>query len=429
MSKKYLKPAPEPPAIRDAMAKASQREEEGLPVYDFSSGNIGRLLMEYQIFDDFSLSLGQMPDTFRKVARALSEGIREAFVDSVQGLAYSPTGGTEAHKRNAGRYFRQVHGVPLGEGEESDKVIVTAGGQQAMAAALRSISPDVKVIAPRWDYAPVTGIASDASWEFEKLPPPKKGLGFSLNDLEETAEEGSVFYNSMPNNPSGFLSSEKLRGAAEIMAERDGAVIWDAPYLFTTFDLDGGGASFDADSLNETVEGFKKIARDYHENMCILSSISKTCLAAGIRFGFATASEEWIQNMNAIIGRENLSSPTASFIIGDKILQAFLDEDVKAHEWISKILAGRVNYLLENDLPLILPQNGKFGALYALLETEKRGDEFAQELSEEGIISVTAEPFYGKSVNAVRLSLVAVPYVEGDKLWKENVDTLKETLG
>lgn len=423
MTKKYLKPTPEPPAIRDAMAKASEREEKGLPVYDFSSGNIGRLLMAYNLFSDFSIEAGNIPKPMMKIANAISEGFKKAFIHSPQGLSYSPTGGTEAQKIRVIRYYIKVHGVPL-EIEDTDRVIITAGGQQAMATALRSVATNSKIIAPRWEYAPVTGIASDARWKFEKLPP-IEGLGFSLEDLEKSAEKGAVFYTSMPNNPSGYVSSKKLESAIEIMEVHEGAVIWDAPYLFTMFELINGKATFNSDFLREELDRFNVIAAKHYKNMCILSSISKTCLAAGLRFGFATAPKEWIQNMNAIIGRENLSSPTASFIIGDKILTAFLEENVRAHEWVSRILADRVNYLLEREIPLILPENGKFGALYVLMKTREPGSTFASRLIEEdGIVSVTAEPFYGDSVNAIRLSLVSVPYTENDQLWKENVDVL-----
>jgi len=423
----FLKPVPEPPAIRDAMAKVSKREENDMPVYDFSSGNIGRLLMEYEIFKDISFQAGETPTSFESIAEALARGIKKSFAGKPKGLAYSPTGGTEAQKETAIKYFSLVHGLPLAK-KQTDRVIITAGGQQAMAAALRSISSGSKVIVPRWDYAPVTGIASDESWEFSKLPP-TKGLGFSLDDLREEAEEGSVFYTSMPNNPSGYVSAEKLRGAAEIMTETGGGIIWDAPYIFTMFKIEEGKASFNSDFLKKEVSQFNSIAEQFQDNMCILSSISKTCLAAGLRFGFATAPSDWIKNMNAIVGRENLSSPTASFVIGNEILETFLEEDVMAHEWVSEILASRVNYLLSKGLPLILPENGKFGALYVLLKSPKPGSEFADELSKSGIIAVTGEPFYGGRVEAVRLSLVSVPYQERDVTWKENVDKLAEVIG
>lgn len=133
--------------------------------------------------------------------------------------------------------------------------------------------------------------------------------------------------------------------------------------------------------------------------------------------------------MSGIIGRENLSSPTPSFIIGNKILKTFLDQGVKAYKWVSEVLTKRVNYLVERDIPLLLPENGKFGALFILMNAPERGSTYSDKLAKEGIISVTGEPFYGRSVDLVRLSLVSVPYANGDNLWKENVDNLAKTIG
>lgn len=424
MNYEFLKPAPETPAIKEAMARVSSREEAGLPVYDFSSGNIGRLLMKYEVFSDIDLATGEMPDEFRPISEAIESGVKKAFSGSPDGLSYSPTGGTDEQKRTAVKYFKEVHDLPIEEGD-TDKVVVTAGGQQAMAAALRSVSPSGKVISPRWDYAPVTAIASDEEWEYKKLSPGDK-LGFSLADLKEEADERTVFYTSMPNNPSGYVSPEKLGKACQVMKEAGGGIIWDAPYLFTMFRLEGGKARFDPSFLEREIKEFKGVAREYADRLCLLSSISKTCLSAGLRYGFACGPETWIQNINAILGRESLSSPTPSFLIGNEVLKAFLEEEINLHNWITRILARRVNYLLEKEIPLILPENGKFGALYVLMETEADGTEVADRLAEDGVVSIKAEPFFGKRVNAVRLSLVSVPYVEGDDLWKENVDKLAE---
>ena len=98
MKQTYFKSQPVLPAIRDAMAKDSRREEEVLPVHDFSSGNIARLLAQHR--RDLRESVKHFLEVFKK-----------AFVDSPKGLAYSPTGGTEVQKRDLIQYFRQVHDV------------------------------------------------------------------------------------------------------------------------------------------------------------------------------------------------------------------------------------------------------------------------------------------------------------------------------
>ncbi len=54
---------------------------------------------------------------------------------------------------------------------------------------------------------------------------------------------------------------------------------------------------------------------------------------------------------------------------------------------------------------------------------------FSNELIEKyGVVTVSGNPFYGEPVCAVRISLVATPWSEEDKLWKENVKMLKKAL-
>ena len=79
---------------------------------------------------------------------------------------------------------------------------------------------------------------------------------------------------------------------------------------------------------------------------------------------------------------------------------------------------------------LILPKNGIFGALYTLVKTGySDGKTFADKLiAKYGIVTVPADSFYGGPVNAVRLSLVSVPWSEGDEEWISGVKALKQAL-
>jgi len=98
---------------------------------------------------------------------------------------------------------------------------------------------------------------------------------------------------------------------------------------------------------------------------------------------------------------------------------------------ICRVLADRLTILIEQvgDY-LILPKNGMFGALYVLVRTGKaEGKVFADKLIKDyGIVTVPAEQFYGGPVNAVRLSLVSVPWSEGDEAWISSVNALKKAL-
>ncbi len=424
----FLLPPPIPPAIRVAMAKAAQREERRLPVIDFSSGSIGKLLFKTKLFSKIEIDVNKgLTEELRLIAEAVKQGIVDSYFPEPKGLAYFPTGGTGRVKESIIDYFKEVHGVPLTK-KDTEKVTATAGGQQAMMGALRSIKPGTDVFMPQWEYAPIPAIVRDRGCNDIRIKA-NDDLSINEEDLDKKLAENSVFYMSMPNNPTGYTSSEDFEMVLKIAEERGCGVIWDAPYIFTILKLSASKAEFNKEILASRIKEFKRIVERYYENICILSSVSKTCLMAGIRFGFATASDRWIDLIEAIIGRENLSSPTPGFIMGTHALQMFLKNPIM-HEWTCKILADRLTLLIEEEIPLILPKNGEFGALYALVKTGGvDGAEFADGfIDKHGIVAVPGNAFYGASIDAVRLSLVATPWVEGDTEWAENVKALKKNL-
>lgn len=430
MKYEYLRPFPEMPAIREAMMKVAQLREKGVRVFDFSSGSVGNLLFELPIFKEIKIELNdKLSDPLKIIADGVKNGLLSSLFPVPRGLGYSPTTGTPEQKRWVIKYMRTIHGVPLSD-EDVDRVACTAGGQQAMTASLRAVKPGTDVFTLQWDYSPIPDIVRDNGCKLTRIKM-HDDLSLDVDDLKEKITEKSVFYVSIPNNPTGYVSVEDLKTIVEVMRARDGGVIWDAPYLFTIFELTPKTAPTKAIFNKEVSENvrkkFKEVVEKNYEDMCILSSLSKTCLFAGFRFGFATATEQWIANMEAIIGTENLSAPTLSFITGTRVLQMFLETPI-THEWMCEILANRITVLLEEGIPLILPTNGLYGAMYALVKTPIEGKEFMNELLKEGIVTVPGLSFYGGPVNAVRLSLVAVPWVEGDEKWIESVRALKKAL-
>ena len=428
MKQEFFSPTPPPPAIRDAMAKAVERKQRDLPVFDFSSGNVGNLPLNSALFSRVEIEINDsLPVELKPLAEGLRDGLLRSYYPQPRGLAYSPTGGTAPIKELVVRYFREVQGVPLSDADVN-KVIVTAGGQQAMTASIRSLKPGINLLLLRWEYAPVPGILGDHNLKEVRVEA-NEDFSINMNDLEKKAEKNSVIYLSMPNNPTGYFSPADLSSIAEIMSANHCGVIWDAPYLFTILKIASSRARFDNAFLQEKLAELKRITEKHYHNMCILSSLSKTCLIAGLRFGFATASEQWVENMNAIIARENLSSPTPSFIVGAEILRRFLENPVN-HKWLCRVLASRLTILME-EIPdyLMLPENGMFGALYVLLRTNEKATRFADKLIKEyGIVTVPGTQFYGALVNAVRLSLVSVPWSKGDETWIQSVKALKKAL-
>ena len=158
MKQDFLSPSPPPPAIREAMASVTKREEANLPVIDLSSGNAGKMVLNEHLFTHFQLEVNEsLPKPLRLISEALKRGLTKAFYSELAGLPYSTAGGTDAVKHLALKYFKKFHGVPLNE-DDLDRVIVSAGGQQVLTASLRSIKSGTRIYIPRWEYSPVPEI-------------------------------------------------------------------------------------------------------------------------------------------------------------------------------------------------------------------------------------------------------------------------------
>ena len=428
MKRDYLSPVSAPPAIRATMAKIADREDRKLPVYDFGSGNAGRLPGKFNLFTKLDIEVNKdLPESLHTIAESLKEGLIKSFNPIPTALSYSPTGGIPSTRKLALKYFKDIHGIPL-TNVELDRVIVTAGGQQALVASLKSLRKGTPILMLRWDYDAASGTVRSMNSKEIRVNV-RDDLSIDMSDLEKKERKNSVFYLSMPNNPTGYTSPSDLKDIVELMTEHDGAVIWDAPYLFTILRMSSKKAIYDDEFLKSKQEEFKKISRKYYEHMCVLSSLSKTCLISGLRFGMATACPQWIESINTFVGRDNLSSPTGSLILGTAVLRRFLEKPL-THTWTCKILANRLTILMEElDGYLMLPTNKIFGALYSLVKTPMDGDKFSTKLIDKyGIVTIPGSAFYGEPINVVRLSLVALPWSEGDERWIENVRELKKAL-
>ncbi len=420
---------PSIPGIREAMAGVSYREETNLPVTDFSSGNVGKIVNNLNLFSDLQIEVNnELIKPLKLISEAIRRGLLSSFYPISNGLPYSPTGGTDSAKLLAMEYFRKFHGIPLSN-EDLDRVTLTAGGQQALSASLKSIKPRTAIFMPRWEYSPVPEIVKFNDCNEIRVPI-NDDLSFNLDFLKEKVKDNSVFYLSMPNNPTGYTSPKDLGEILKIITNRSGGVIWDAPYLFTILRLSRSKAIYDKQFQIEIIDDLKKSISKYYDNLCILSSLSKTCLLTGLRFGLTTAPNKWIRSINTIISRENISSPTISFLIGMEALKLFTEEPI-THEWLCEVVASRLTMLIEEGLPLILPKNGIYGAFYAIVRTGGiDGIKFTNDLAKKfGIVTIPGNSFYGDKIDATRISLVATPWSEGEQNWIENVKVFKKALG
>ena len=76
----FLRDPSAQPAIREAMAKVTQREEAGLPVIDFSSGNAGKIIIKERLFTKFQIEINEsLEKPLKMIGEALKKGLLRAF--------------------------------------------------------------------------------------------------------------------------------------------------------------------------------------------------------------------------------------------------------------------------------------------------------------------------------------------------------------
>jgi len=70
---RILIPIPPQPAIRNAMAKVAEREDRGLPIIDFTSGNVGKLPHYMRLFSRMEIEVNKtLPDELQELSSSIS---------------------------------------------------------------------------------------------------------------------------------------------------------------------------------------------------------------------------------------------------------------------------------------------------------------------------------------------------------------------
>ena len=157
----FLKEYPVSSGIKDAMASVAHREELDLPVIDFGIGNVGKMIIDSGLFSKFQIEVNdELAKPLRLIGEALKIGLLNSFYEKTAGLPYTPVGGTDSVKLLVLKYFKKFHGIPLSD-EDLNRVIVTAGGQQALSASLRAIKSGTTIYMNRWEYSPASEIVKE----------------------------------------------------------------------------------------------------------------------------------------------------------------------------------------------------------------------------------------------------------------------------
>ena len=335
---------------------------------------------------------------------------------AIEVLAYSRSEGSDTYREKIANYYKK-NNIQV----ESNQIIVTTGGSEALLFAMGTIcDQDDEIIIPEPFYANYNGFATASGVnivpviskiednfalppisEFEKLITPKTKAIIICN----------------PGNPTGYLySRDEIKKLAKIVLKHNLFLVADEVYREFTYDGDEHYSILQEETLSE--------------NGIIIDSVSKRYSMCGARIGCLVSKNKEVIATALKFAQARLSPPTFAQIASEAALetpQSYFDDVIKEYK-------DRRNTLIENlqQIPGVKVGVPK-GAFYCIVELPvENSDHFAQWLLEEfdykgeTIMVAPAAGFY--STNGVGLNQIRIAYVLKKEDLISSVEILRRAL-
>lgn len=138
--------------------------------------------------------------------------------DLSQLIDYAPPAGHDAHRRSAANWLLRVSGL---QDVRADRLIITAGGQQAMSLALDALCrPGDTIMTEAATYFGVRSIAQEGGYRTIGLAMDEQGL--LPEPFERAAAAGARVLYTLPTlqNPTGRIMSDGRRAEIAAIARR-----------------------------------------------------------------------------------------------------------------------------------------------------------------------------------------------------------------
>jgi len=340
-----------------------------------------------QVFDrahpgSINLGLGEpdlpTPDVIRQAAVRV-------ITDQQNGYT-SHAGLPELRKRVAGDY-------PYLD-ENSERVLITAGSQEALYLALLTLVDDGdEVLLPNPGFVAYPTIVQMAGGvaRFYRMPR-EQDFGFDANEFRRAlTPKTKVVVCISPSNPTGrTLSRDDLVSIADALRDHDAYLISDEIYrdLYYTTDRPESLSSF----YNRTI---------------VISGLSKSMSMTGWRLGWLAGDEDVVK---AALVLHGYVTTCASAVSQKASLVSWSGEAEDARAGFRRTFRSRRDHLLkmireELGLQAVTPD----GAFYTMIDVSKFGPSMkvAEALLEAGVITVPGAAFGGESEGFLRVSFCA----------------------
>ena len=348
----------------------------------------------------YQLNIGQ-PDI-----KTPSQALDAVRNHTIEVLSYSHSAGFEKYRQKLAKYYQQT-GIAV----NSDEIIITTGGSEALMFAMGSIADaGDEIIIPEPFYANYNGFATASGI---KIVPVESKIenNFALPPIQEfekliTSKTKAILICN-PGNPTGYLYTEEEIGQlADIALKHDIFLVADEVYREFTYD---GARHYSIMSIPKL------------ENHAIMiDSVSKRYSMCGARIGCLVSKNKEVIATAMKFAQARLSPPTFAQIASEAALdtpQSYFDEVIEEYSMRRNLL---INGLKEIEgIKVATPK----GAFYCIAELPvENADDFAKwllekfEMNNETVMVAPAAGFY--STPNTGLNQVRIAYV----LKKENLE-------
>lgn len=340
-----------------------------------------------QVFDralpgSLNLGLGEpdlpTPDVIRReAARVILE----------EQNGYTSHAGLPALRQKVADDYPYLNGDP-------DRVLITAGSQEALYLALLSLveeGDEVLLPNPGFVAYPTIVQMAGATANIYRLPA-ANDFEFDLDDFKRalTPKTKAVVCIS-PSNPTGrSLSANDLKGIAEVLKDHDAYLISDEIYRELYY----------SDERPPS-------ASDYHDRTIVISGVSKSMSMTGWRLGWMGAGPEVIKSSIVLHGYVTTCASTVS---QKASLVYWSDEAEAARASFRETFRTRRDHLMKLiDSELGLKAATPDGAFYTMVDVHEYGSsmEVADALLRERVITVPGAAFGSEGEGFLRISFCA----------------------
>ena len=269
---------------------------------------------------------------------------------------------------------------------DTDEVIVTVGGSEAIDLAIRAIidpGDEVLVVEPSFVcYAPITELSGGVVVPLET----SADTDFKLTAetlRSKITDKTKMLILPYPNNPTGgIMTKEELLPIAEVLKNTNIVVLSDEIYSELTY---GGEKHTSIAQL----DGMK-------ERTIIVNGFSKAYAMTGWRLGYVTGPKPIIEQMLKLHQYAIMSSPTISQYAGIEAIKNCDDEIakmVKEYDARRRLIVKEFNRM---GLTCFEPK-GAFYVFPCIKSTGLSSEEFCARLVEEYKVAIVPGNAFGSS--------------------------------